>query len=384
MFTYFHDHKLKYNKGQLAPFFIVIMVAILMMALVTVNLSKVALTKTESANSADAGALAGGSVMANVFNSIAMRNAALEFQFWTFFTSISVTFAIAVTSLAVALATACVPGCTADIAANIAWWSIFALIPAIFGCLVAQYLVYQTIRGRIAEPGWEAAVRAAHQFVFINAGIGSKLQEGAQRDDFKSFMENIVEHDPTYRYSWQDGQGRDHYVESGVTIESIDKFQMQTTALPYLAIITGVGAALYLTGAAIPILHMLCICSTIVTCPFLPACSGAVGLLIGAIAALAAAWVGLTPTGFIIEEDTDPGIIGAITSMWIYAWIDDINHNRKVEVRTSQHHGGANLGLWTAQYPDTFSSSRSDFRGNGDIHPPRLRHDASLEAVDFP
>jgi len=72
--------------------------------------------------------------------------------------------------------------------------------------------------------------------------------------------------------------------------------------------------------------------------------------------------------------------------MYIYCWIDDINHDRKVEAKTIQHHEGADLGLWQTTYPDTFSSSRVDFNGTGpygSIHPPKLRHDASIEAVDF-
>ncbi len=399
MFTYFHDHKLKYNKGQVAPFFIVIMVAIVIMALVTVNLSKVALTKTESANSADAGALAAGSVMANVFNSIAKYNAQMEFQFWSSFTAISVSFTIAVGSLSFALATGCTSfACAGAAAANVAWYTILALGIAVTAFKVAQYLTYQTIRSKIAQKGWEGAVKAGHQFVFINAGIGSKLKEGAQRDDFKNFMDNTVSHAPSYTYSWQDGQGRDHYVESQVTIDPVNKFKLQTTLLPAVAISAALILAGWLAGkgANVPGLVLACWWSTC-CCPLgLPpqcaiccanqivACTTAMPFLIGAIAALATAWAGLTPTGSIIEEEEDGGIIGAATSMWIYAWIDDIDHNRKVVVRTTQHHGGTDLGLWTAQYPDTFSSSRVDFKGNGEIHPPKLKHDASIEAVDFP
>jgi len=399
MFTYFHDRKLKYNKGQLAPFFIVIMVAIVIMALVTVNLSKVALTKTESANSADAGALAAGSVMANVFNSIAKQNAVMEFQFWSSFTAISVSFTVAVGSLGFALATGCTSfACAGAAAANVAWWTIVALGIAVTALKVAQYLTYQTIRDKIAKKGRESAVKAGHQFVFINSGIGSKLKEGGQRDDFKNFMDNTVEHAPTYTYSWQDGQGRGHSVESTVTIDPVNKFEMQTTLEPALLISASLISAGWLAGkgANVPGLALACWWSTC-CCPLglppqcavcctnqITACMAAMPFLIGAIAALAVAWAGLTPTGPIIEEEEDGGIVGAATSLWIYAWIDDIDHDRKVEVRTKQHHGEADLGLWKAAYPDTFSSSRVDFKGNGDIHPPKLRHDSSIEAVDFP
>ena len=396
MFTYFHNRKLKYNKGQLAPFFIVVMVAIVIMALVTVNLSKVALTKTESANSADAGALAAGSVMANVFNSIAKQNAAMEFQFWSSFTAISVSFTIAVGSLTFALATACALSCAAAAATNVAWWTIIAIGIAVTALKVAQYLTYQIIREKIAKKGWEGAVKVGHQFVFINAGVGSKLKEGAQRDDFKNFMDNTVSHAPSYTYSWQDGQGRGHYVESTVNIDPVNKFKMQATLEPALIISAWLILAGWQAGVASAALAVAC--PTWSCCMFDPEpsskaacctawpvqCALATAPLIASIAALAAAWAGLTPTGSIIEEGEGGGIVGAITSPWIYAWIDDIDHDRKVEVRTKQHHGGADLGLWKATYPDTLSSSRVDFAGNGDIHPPKLRHDASIEAVDFP
>lgn len=384
MFTYFHDRKLKYNKGQLAPFFIVVMVVIVIMALVTVNLSKVALTKTESANSADAGALAAGSIMANVFNSIAKQNALMEFQYWTFFTSVSVSFTVAIGALAVAAATACslYGACVGDVAANIAWWTMLAIIIAVEAFNIAQNYTLQIIKKKIGVEGRKSAIKAGHQFVFINSGIGSKLKEGDQRDNFKNFMDSIS-YAPVYTYSWQDGQGRAHSVTSTVNIDEVDKFDMQATLLPALSILALVGGAIGLTTVAIPILHMLCLCSSIVTCPVLPACGGAVAALIGAITALASAWAGISPTGAIIE-DSSSGVLDAVASMWIYAWIDDIDHNRKVVVRTNQHHGGTDMGLWTAQYPDTSSSSRVDFTGNGKIHPPKLRFDSSIEAVDFP
>ena len=60
-----------YNrKGQLAPFMIAVIVILLIAIMVTVNLGKISLTKTNTANAADAGALAGASTMANGLNAI--------------------------------------------------------------------------------------------------------------------------------------------------------------------------------------------------------------------------------------------------------------------------------------------------------------------------
>lgn len=402
MFSYFHNHKLKYRKGQVAPFFIVIMVVIMIMALVTINIAKVALTKTESANAADAGALAAGSIMANVFNSIALRNAQLEFQYWTFFTSVSASFTVAVGSLAFALITGgtCL-ACSALAAADVAWWAVLAISAAVLTFKVAQNLVLQIIRDKIAIKGRLSAIKAGHQFVFYNSGIGSKLKEGDQRDDFKSYMDTNfkadTEYGKSYTYFWQDGQGRAHNVSSEVDVEEVNKFDMQTTLLPSAAVsafLLDAGftiAAAYKTGFGLSLAcgASYCCCvpspASAVCCVDLGAAYlTAVPFLIAGIAELAVAWAGVSPTGEIIEDDS-LGVLDAVLAMYIYCWIDDIDHDRKVEVKTTQHHEGADLGLWQTTYPDTFSSSRVDFNGNGNgsIHPPKLRHDASIEAVDF-
>jgi hypothetical protein len=51
-------------------------------------------------------------------------------------------------------------------------------------------------------------------------------------------------------------------------------------------------------------------------------------------------------------------------------------------VESTQHHAGADLGLWQTQYPDTKSYSRVYFGGHGAIYQPYPRHDASIIATD--
>lgn len=63
-------------------------------------------------------------------------------------------------------------------------------------------------------------------------------------------------------------------------------------------------------------------------------------------------------------------------------WIDDVVHNRLVKVTGTQHHEGADLGLWQTEYPDTTSFSIVNFRGFGSIFPPVPRHDASIVSTD--
>ncbi len=95
MLRFFYLNKLRYEKGQLAPVFIAVLAIILIMTLVTVNLSKVSLTKTETSNAVDAGALACASSMASVFNGIAASNSQLEVSYWESFAVISASFVIA-------------------------------------------------------------------------------------------------------------------------------------------------------------------------------------------------------------------------------------------------------------------------------------------------
>ena len=71
MLVYFSENKCQYHKGQLVPFFIAIIVVLVVAALVTVNIGKTSITKTETANACDAGALAGATAMANIFISLA-------------------------------------------------------------------------------------------------------------------------------------------------------------------------------------------------------------------------------------------------------------------------------------------------------------------------
>src|SRR3989338_299641 len=113
MLTYFHNHKLRYEKGQLAPFFILILVTLIVMAMVTVNLSKVAFIKTDSSNAVDSGALAAGSAMANLFNTVASSNSQMETQYWAGYVSIQSMFITALGYLDFAMALACPSPCSA-------------------------------------------------------------------------------------------------------------------------------------------------------------------------------------------------------------------------------------------------------------------------------
>lgn len=69
-------------------------------------------------------------------------------------------------------------------------------------------------------------------------------------------------------------------------------------------------------------------------------------------------------------------------SNYIIGWVNDINHNRRVLVESTQKHAGADLGLATTNYPDTSSFSRVSFLGNGKIYPPVPDFNASIIETD--
>jgi hypothetical protein len=273
MFTYFHDHKNKYNKGQLAPVYILVLVIVIIMAMVTVNLSKVAMVKTDTANSVDAGALATGAIMANAFNSVAVQNNLMVNAYWSAYMSISLMFMIAFVKLTMAFmsastalekataALALQPPCETSCAAavlmaatypflvsalkNIASviTTTYAIGISTLAASIAQHYNYLIIR-RMAIKGRSSSIRNGHGFVFSNSGIGSKLKAGSSlsgvgdpngyRDSYVNFLDGIGDNE-YYNYSWKDGQERSHSVDSKVHTDKVDDFKLTVAVLPSLA-----------------------------------------------------------------------------------------------------------------------------------------------------
>jgi hypothetical protein len=443
MFTFFHRNKYSYTKGQVTPYFIIILVVLIMLAMVTVNLGKVGLIKTDSANSADAGALASGSVMANLFNQIAQTNSQLYTDYWTFFALVSASAIIATVSLGLAImdatavtslapgviSTACTATCVAAVSAasalGLAHWavtfmgmaikSINSISLSVLAFIVAQGYFYAQIR-RMAEKGRETAIKIGHQFVFINSGIGSKLKDD-QREDFSAFIKGLTGETDTLTYPWTDGQGRSHSVESKVDINPVDTFNLKVAIMPtfvelpllalavtnaYLAnsdldfgaFTWGLGTGTLAGSCASflccnPVTGIACCTAWQASCVAataeLTTGSGAIGssvtFMLIALVSIVAAVAGLLPVRLASDSD------GSAVYSDIIAWIDDVDHDRKVRVDTKQRHGPADLGIWNMQYPDPVHSySHVDFRGLGKITPPitpdDLRHDASIYETD--
>lgn len=417
MFTWFNQNKFNYNKGQLTPIFIVVLVVLIIMALITVNLGKVAFIKTDSANAVDAGALAGGSVMANTFNAVAEANQELYNQYLSFAILVSILFASALMDLSTAEAQACLNPCGAlkaitgfiNTTNNIRW--------AVRGYWLAQYYYYRVIR-RMARDNREEAIKIAHKFTFMNSGIGSKLKEGEPpaeiseagqrrnyREEFTNFLDHTVGTKDTYTYDWEDGQERAHEVISTVSVDEVDTFDLTVTLLPFPGEEVLLSISLDFATAAIAPLTAACNCVH----PCRSCCHShchAGCLCCGIwVAQCAAAEVIMAPIGNLMLAallGLAPVIPYRSSSDWdalpfIICWIDDIVHTRLFQVDTWQYHQGGDLGLWDSGYPDQdkdgtkgkdiHSYSVVDFTGYGKVGPPPihrsdLRHDPSIVATD--
>ena len=461
MFIWFHVNKFRHNeKGQLAPIFIVVTVIVLTMAMVTVNLHKVSLFKTDTSNAADAGGLAAGSAMANLFNSVAITSSRMETAYWGFFARASVSFLTSMYQLmeagsaakkagmqaATGLAKAC-PSPEAAIAqGELAQSSMEEAIlqmekfikttarnmVGISAFYFAELLWYRMIRDN-AQDAWESAVEVGHRLAFGNSNVSAKLRldepgkdengntvlfgeedKNNYKNSFSDFMDTIS-FAPEYTYSWKDGQGRQHSVQTQVTIGAVDTFDLQVALLPWpgemAALLGAIGTAFSVkaefqaaaqsfmdaTQSSIAAAAGKACCS-----PKSPMCcakwfyncamaamsfgAGIASLMSAATTTMMipmfvlAGWAGLLPVRSEISSSD--------MTMNIIAWINDIvydlkrNGHRVVIVESTQEHAGADMVFWRSNYPSMYSGSVVSFEGKGKIHPAKPKFDASIIETD--
>jgi hypothetical protein len=225
----------------------------------------------------------------------------------------------------------------------------------------------------------------------------------------------------TFTYRWEDNLGRAHWVRSRVDIDPLDDFQLQVTLLPIIAEVAvldnmiALGAQIagmkFFYAVASILLKVACKCQMkFLACsplcgPWNPGacacaaaalacwkvlCGAAKALLLPSIVLsifqistavtlytmLFTAWGGLRPAYTVSNKHP--------SSAWPYiiTWIDDVNHNRLVRTKVTQHQQGQDLGIWRMRYPDITSFTKTDFRGNGSIYPVEMHHDASIVETD--
>ncbi|MDD4986876.1 MAG: pilus assembly protein TadG-related protein, partial [Dehalococcoidales bacterium] len=183
--------------GQVAPFMIAIIVVLIMAIMVTVNIGKVSLTKTRTANAADAGALAGSTTHANTLNNIADIN-------------------------------------TMMIAEWLSTQAIFA-IPTNISTEFMRYLTYLAfvisqaaqfvLAWQAGIEGYEGAENGARQLAFMNGGIdeakirlaGESYQSYLLRESpFGQWMESGG-YESSGVYSWADKDGEQNSFTVDVT-----------------------------------------------------------------------------------------------------------------------------------------------------------------------
>ncbi len=323
-----------------------------------------------------------------------------------------------------------------------------AIFVAITGFWLSQLFFYLIMRDQ-AEKGRESAMEMAYRFAFNNSGITNKLiavdeeedenipKRGNKynyRDAFSDFVQGIDGDPPQLRYAWTDGQQRKHIVWVKAETEDVDTYDLMATIAPYpleVAYLNDIsnksetaagalkeavnfyGQGIQAADEACGYVEAQCVAGCCVCCCAPPDCPNcctgewvqahtrsADQLRAGVEVALPAidtmkqiylplvlAWAGLAPG----LEFTDSSGWGAAWA--ILCWVEDIDHDRKVQLTTWQAHEGAEYGLWGTEYaeegwdgdsePSTKerveSYSLSDFEGQGSIHPPENYHDSTLE-----
>ncbi len=265
MYIYLEKNRNSYHKGQLTPFFIAILTILIIAIMVTVNIGKVSQIKTHASNSADAGALAAGSAMASIFNSLAVSNQQLVDSNATFHLYMDGFFAeaydnfdkswqyslaamaLATSNLGIMYLSACaaiVVEIIALVMLALAWWHLNkfkTIIQVIQAYVESQYAAmleaYQNIRTSITE-AIPDAITAGHQLVFANSNISAKLIDDSEkiseggwnktRDDYQDFVDDLGS-GTTYTFSWQDGHGRSHSVTSNVSTADVVNYDLRHT-----------------------------------------------------------------------------------------------------------------------------------------------------------
>lgn len=411
MFIYFNQNKLAYHKGQLVPFFIVFIIAVIVAALVTVNVGKIAKTKTYSANAVDAGVLAAASTMASAFNYLAVANTQMivNYQYFSAMATVSfiigyvaMTSAIAKTTVAegfLIAACKCVPCCAwvcpcpcmwppcfsaagalilAEGAAGLFNQTMQALIVQVTGYWANQLFFYKKIRENV-EKYYQGALESGYSFAFNNSGLSQKLT-GDQREDYREWLTNNIKdvaNGSVLTYAWVDGQGRNHDVSAKVEIDPVDKYVLKQTMLPFPAETAALGAAWYSGAAALTILGTAASSACANPCAALGTTASALTLEMAGLAVSIAAHAGLAPNGnFSSTSDSD-------AEPYLICWLDEVPHNYEVKVYQTQNHEGTDLGVWSTEYPSISSSAQASFAGEGEIYQPKPYYDASIISTDF-
>lgn len=279
MYVYLEENRNAYHKGQLTPFFIAILTILIIASFVIINIGKVGIDRTYVSNTVDSGALAGASVMAGLYSSLAemkekMKESWNSFLasyllfmaiFWATMLSIQAAieeaqqqgeYAVLFMVLALAAAALCTALSCGDCpdelmiifglgmvgAVTFLSWGITNLrtarqtargIPGMIDSLKkslaswhgAMHEAYASLKESVKE-AWQAALDTALKVAWGNTGATTKMTE-EQQEEFSDWMDDGAGNE----YSWDDPSGRNHKITVNVTIAGMTEFVWQVTNL---------------------------------------------------------------------------------------------------------------------------------------------------------
>ena len=160
MFERFAQEKNHYQKGQVFPFLIAILCVVLVLIMITINLGQIGVFRTDTSIAADAGALAGVSVLSGTLLGLGLRSESMYGDF----------------IVSVGLALLCILGALETLGI-----SVIAGIAILIVFIIGYYVDFFKAMMDCAM-GWGNAKKTAMQYAFQNAGIDEP------RPTFKEFV----------------------------------------------------------------------------------------------------------------------------------------------------------------------------------------------------
>ena len=167
MFGDFEKNKTRYESGQVFPFLIAILCVVIIMIMITVNLGQIGMFKTEVSNAADAGALAGVSVLSSGLLGFGLRSESMCGD---------------------------AQGTILSILIALAFWWLFGLgiIAAILIYIAYIFRMMTQMQQALGEArlAWTNAKKTALQFAFSNIGVDE------HKPTFEEFVQSAYGFDP--------------------------------------------------------------------------------------------------------------------------------------------------------------------------------------------
>ena len=349
-----------HREGQIAPFMIAIIVVLIMALMVTANIGKIALTKTHTANAADAGTLAGSTTHANTLNNLADTNTAMIAEY------LSTEALFLVTSLL-----------EIEAPRFLAYWAFIV-------AQSAQFVLAWTT----AYKGYNDARSVARQFAFMNAGI-DESKERLPGESYESYLQRESKFGQwmkekgyeSGRYTWTDKNGKQNSFNA----------EVEAPDFPGLIPTPGVFVSVYfkwITPCTALAAGLDCAPCSADAAQFFFLVKQAqrripFALNLGtAVPAGSFTPIAQSDSGIVVPPFCPPGGAPAWAVVIYYvpiAWIGGIvEDNPKISVTTTRDQPNVDLGLREMKYGDISSGANAEAKG-GSVGPfPNPGYDSNL------